>query len=52
MMENGINNTEINQVEKLNDRLNLCMEENNKKVTEVSVLTVNAVNVFFMIYPY
>ena len=45
-MENGINNTEINQVEKLNDRLNLCMEEYNKKVTEVSVLTVNAVNVF------
>ena len=49
-MENGINDTEINQVEKLNDRLNLCMEEYNKKVTEVSVLTVQAASVFGNVY--
>ncbi len=37
---------ELNQAERLNSRLNICMEAYTKKANEVSVLTVNAVNVF------
>lgn len=49
-MENGIDIKELNQAERLNSRLNICMEAYSKLANEVSVLTVRAVNVFGSIY--